>query len=207
MKLFYSPGACSLGIHLLLEEIGKPYSLSLVDLKSGAQYAPDYVKLNPKSKVPALLRDDDTLLTEYPAIAMWLAKSNPDKKLLPADLEGEVRTLELVDYVVATLHMQGFSRLFRPDKFSSIESEQEAVRAAGREIIAKGLEHVSKQIGDRSYAIGDHFTIADSALFYLLFWVIDLFKIEVPANIKTYFEGLKARPAARKVLADEGFGG
>jgi len=78
MDLYYSPGACSLGIHVLLEEIGKPYGLKKVSLKDGEQYKPEFLSINPKAKVPTLLRDDGSVLTEFPAIASWLALTNPD---------------------------------------------------------------------------------------------------------------------------------
>ena len=107
MKLFYAPGACSLGVHILLEEIGKPYEAERVNLKEGEQYREAYVALTPKSKVPALERDDGSVLTEYGAIATWLARTNPDAKLLPADPDAEVRSVEAMDYAVATIHMRG----------------------------------------------------------------------------------------------------
>src|SRR5256885_12347339 len=113
MKLFYSPGACSVGIHVLLEEIGKPYQTEIVNLREGAQFKPEFTSVNPKSKVPTVERDDGSILTEYPAIAYWLARTNPDKKLLPDDVESQTRTLEALDYAVATIHMQRFARLFR----------------------------------------------------------------------------------------------
>ena len=78
MKLYYMPGACSIGIHVLLEEIGKPYDAHKVDGAKQEQYGPDFVALNPKSKVPTLQRDDGSVLTEFPAIAVWLARKNPE---------------------------------------------------------------------------------------------------------------------------------
>src|SRR5437667_8065951 len=113
MKLYYMPGACSIGIHVLLEEIGKPYDLHKIDGAKQEQYGPDFVKLNPKSKVPTLQRDDGSVLTEYQAIAPWLARKNPDKGLLPADPEGGARALEEMDYVVYTMHEQGLYRIIR----------------------------------------------------------------------------------------------
>ena len=91
MKLYYMPGACSIGIHVLLEEIGKPYDLQKIDGAKQEQYGPDFVKLNPKSKVPTLQKDDGSVLTEFPAIATWLARKNPDKNLLPSDADGEAQ--------------------------------------------------------------------------------------------------------------------
>ena len=94
---------------MLLEEIGKPYEASPVNLREGAQYKPEFTAINPKSKVPTLERDDGSVLTEFPAIAYWLARTNPDANLLPDDLDGQARALEAMDYVVATMHMQGFA--------------------------------------------------------------------------------------------------
>ena len=105
MKLYYMPGACSIGIHVLLEEIGKPYDLQKIDGAKQEQYGPDFVKINPKSKVPTLVKDDGSVLTEFPAIATWLARKNPDKGLLPSDPDSEARVLEALDYVVSTMHM------------------------------------------------------------------------------------------------------
>src|SRR3954471_20485786 len=83
MDLYYSPGACSLGIRVVLEEIGKPYALKKVSLPDGEQYKPEFLRINPKGKVATLVRDDGSVLTEFPAIATWLALINPEKDLLP----------------------------------------------------------------------------------------------------------------------------
>ncbi|MDP1963268.1 MAG: glutathione S-transferase N-terminal domain-containing protein, partial [Reyranella sp.] len=132
------PGACSLGIHVILEEIGKPYDVHKIDGAKQEQYGPDFVKLNPKSKVPTLQKDDGSVLTEFPAIATWLARKNPDKGLLPTDADGEARALEAMDYAVATMHMQGFSRMFRPMNYAPTEADHDKVKARGKEIMEKG---------------------------------------------------------------------
>ena len=77
MKLYYAPGACSIGIHVLLEEIGKPYQAEAVNFREGAQYKPPFTGINAKSKVPTLERDDGSILTEFPVIARWLALTEP----------------------------------------------------------------------------------------------------------------------------------
>src|SRR4051812_38523007 len=144
MKLFYAPGACSVGIHVLLEEIGKPYEAELVNLREGAQFKPEFTAVNPKSKVPTLRRDDGSVLTEYPAIAIWLASTFPEANLLPKEADALARALEATDYAVATLHMQGFSRIFRPSNYAPSEADHEAVKARGEEIFAKGLAWFDK---------------------------------------------------------------
>src|SRR5690348_12386590 len=100
MKLYYSPGACSIAIHALLEEIGKPYEAEKVDLRQKAQFSAGYLKVNPKAQVPALLRDDGTVLTELVAIATWLADTNPALGLMPSAPADRARVYETSLYVV-----------------------------------------------------------------------------------------------------------
>jgi len=103
MKLYYAPGACSIGIHVLLEEIGKPYQAEAVNFREGAQYKPPYTGINPKSKVPTLERDDGSILTEFPVIARWLALTNPQANLIPKDEETDIRATEVMEYAVGTI--------------------------------------------------------------------------------------------------------
>jgi glutathione S-transferase len=104
MKLYYAPGACSIGIHVLLEEIGKPYQLEPVNLRDGAQFKPPFNAVSPKAKVPALERDDGSVLTEFPVIARWLGRQ---ANLLPKDDEADTRAMEAMEYAVGTMHGQG----------------------------------------------------------------------------------------------------
>jgi glutathione S-transferase len=205
LDLYYSPGACSIGIHVLMEEIGKPYTLHKVSLKDGEQYKPEFLAINPKAKVPTLVRDDGSVLTEFPAIATWLALTNRDKKLLPDDPEVMARTLEALDYVVSTVHMQGFSRIFRPGNFAPNEADHDAVKAKGREIFEKGLSVMNKALEGRDYVVGS-FSIADAALFYVEFWGAERLGMTLPANCAAHYARLKERPAVQKALRDEGFG-
>src|SRR5215203_2237563 len=204
MDLYYSPGACSLGIHVLLEEIGKPYGLRKVSLKDGEHYKPEFLSINPKAKVPTLVRDDGTVLTEFPAIATWLALTNREKQLLPESPEAQVRVLEALDYVVSTIHMQGFARIFRPGNFAPSEADHEAVKARGREIFDKGLAIMDKALEGREYVV-ESFSIADAALFYVEFWGADRLHVTLPPNCAAHYARLKARPAVQTVLQNEGF--
>jgi len=134
-KLLYAPGACSIGIHVLLEEIGKPYEAEQVDLRAPAPERP-FTAINPKSKVPTLVREDGSVLTEFPAIAWWLARTNPEAQLLPDDADGQARVLEALDYVVSTVHMRSFTLMNRPGNFSPLEGAHDSIRARGRENFA-----------------------------------------------------------------------
>lgn len=203
MKLYYSPGACSIGIHVLLEEIGKPYQAEFVNLREGAQFKPPFTAVNPKSKVPTLERDDGSILTEFPAIAFWLARKNPEKGLLPKDEEALTRALEAMEYAVGTIHAQGFTRIFRPERFAPSASDHEGVKAAGRETVEKGFIQINKALSGKDYLAGE-FSIADAALFYVEFWASKRLGMKLPANCAAHFERMMARPAVQRVLAQEG---
>ena len=203
MKLMYAPGACSLGIHLLLEEIGKPYDVERVNLQGGAQYQAPFTAINPKSKVPTLVRDDGSVLTEFPAIAYYLARTNPQSKLLPDDPDAQARVLEAMDYVVATMHMQGFTRIFRPGNFSPNAADEETVKARGKEIFEKGLALMDKALAGKEYIVGP-FSIADAALFYVEFWGAARLKMDLPANCGAHYKRMLARPAVQRMMQQEG---
>ncbi|HEY0424967.1 MAG TPA: glutathione S-transferase N-terminal domain-containing protein [Rhodopila sp.] len=202
MKLYYAPGACSIGIHVLLEEIGKPYETERVNLQQGEQYKPPFTAVNPKSKVPTLIRDDGTVMTEYPAIAYWLAKTNPFANLLPDDIDQQAKSLELTDYAVATIHMQGFARQFRSSNFTPNPADEEAVKSRGKEIAEKGFALIDKALEGKEYAVGK-FSIADSAIFYTEFWSKRV-GMSLPANCASHLERMLARPAVQRVMQQEG---
>jgi glutathione S-transferase len=203
MKLYYAPGVCSIGIHVLLEEIGKPYELQLVNLREGAQYQPPFTGVNPKSKLPTLERDDGSILTEFPVIAGYLAKSNPQAKLIPQDLETEVRALEAMEYAVGTMHGQGFARIFRPGNFGPAESEDQ-VKARGREMVEKGFAVLDKALAGKNYLGGAELSAADTALFYVEFWAAGRLGMQLPANCTAHYQRMKARPAVQRVMQQEG---
>lgn len=203
MKFFHMPNSCSLGIHVLLEEVGKPYELMKVDFASGAQHKEPYISLNPKSKVPALLLDDGTLVTEWPAIAWHLAKTNPETKLLPGNIAGEVRVLELLDYMIATVHMRGFTRIFRAAQFTPTPADEPAIQQTGKDVVGAGLKLLAQALGEKAYLLGDY-SIADAALFFLEHWAVTRAGLPVPAPIMAHLERMRARPAVQRALAEEG---
>ncbi len=202
MKLFYAPGACSIGIHVLLEEIGKQYDSERVNLQQGQQYQPPFVEVNPKSKVPTLVRDDGSVLTEFPAIAYWLARTNPAAKLLPDDVDQQARVLELTDYAVATIHMQGFGRQFRPSNFTPNAADEETVKARGRDIAERGFALLDKALEGKDYAVGA-FSFADTAIFYVETWTKRV-GMTLPENCAAHLQRMLGRPGVQRVMQQEG---
>ena len=202
MKLFYAPGACSIGIHVLMEEVGKPYEGVAVNLREGAQFKPEFTSVNPKSKVPTVVDDAGAVRTEFPAIAYWLAKTNPFANLLPDDIDQQSKALELMDYCVATIHMQGFARIFRAPNFAPTASDEAAVKARGTEIAEKGFAALDKALAGKEYAVGK-FSIADAALFYVEFWAKRV-GIALPSNCAAHLERMLARPSVERTMKAEG---
>ena len=203
MKLYYAPGTCALGIHALLEEIGEPYEAVKLNLMAGEQHRPPFSEINPKGKVPTLVRDDGSVLTEYPAIAFWLAERFDGAKLMPEDDEARVRAAEATDYCVATIHMQGFTRIARPGNFAPSESDHEAVKAKGRELMEKGFAVMDKQLGGKEWVAG-RYSYADSALFYVEYWAAKRAGIKLPASCAAHYARMTERPAVQRMMEQEG---
>ena len=203
MRLFYSPNACSMAIHIILEEIGKPYELALVNFAQAAQYKPEYLAVNPKSKVPALQRDDGSVLTELPAIAWYLAKTNPQAKLLPDDIEGEARVLELLEYITATVHMRGYTRIFRTASFTPNPADEPKVMETGRTMVMQGMQILEPVLADKDYLLGTY-SIADCGFFYIVYWASRRANIPLSPVLQAYLDRLLTRPAVARMLAAEG---
>ena len=189
MKLFHAPGACSDGIVLLLDIIGVPYEIHELDVRKGDQRQPDYLAINPKGKVPALLRDDGKLLTEFPAIAFWLARKFPKAELLPKDIDGEARALELLDFIVSSIHMRGTALVQRPSAFASSAEAQEEVKAMGRQAIERGLSQLDRELGDQKFLMGDRFTLPDAAAYYVLSWQ-PRYQVPLGERLENYYARL-----------------
>jgi glutathione S-transferase len=202
LKLYYSPGACSLGIHALLEELGVPYEKQLISLKDGEHRKPAYIAVNPKAKIPALQRDDGSILTEWPAIATWLARTNPKSAMIPQDPDAEARALEAVDYIVSTMHMQGFARMVRPENFGPSASDQDAVKARGLEIFTNGFKLIDRSLEGREYLAGAY-SIADTALLFVCNWA-NRIQVPLPTNVAAHYARMKQRPAVQRALTAEG---
>lgn len=203
MKFHMTPGSCSTGIHILLETLELPFEVYLVNLMAGDQFKPEYLAINPKSTIPTLICDDGSSITEFQAIAWWLARRYPKAKLLPDDIDGETRVLETMDYVVGTIHGQGYTRIFTTANYSSNEADHAEIQARGREIVEQGFAVMNEVLTDKDYVVGS-FSIADAALFYVEFWA-DKIKLALPPNCQAHYQRMLQRPVVRQVLMEEGY--
>jgi glutathione S-transferase len=188
MKLYYSPGACSLSPHIALLEAGLPYDLIKVDLRAKKlENGDDYLKINPKGQVPALVLDSGELVTEGPVIVQMIADSVPAKNLAPArDSAERYKLLEWLNYVGAELH-KNFGPMFSPVL-------AEDAKAFFKDRVMGKFKYLDSQLAGRDYLMGKQFTVADGYLFTMLSWA-DRMKFDLSAlpNLLAY----KARVAAR----------
>lgn len=199
MKLYYSPGACSLSPHIVLREGGFDFQLERVDLQTGQTEAgTDYKTITPNGYVPALQLDEGQVLTEGPAIVQYLADRVPEKRLAPAAGSFErYRLMEWLNFISTELH-KGFGALFNP----KLPDEAKAVLGARLE---SRLEYVNQRLAGTTFAMGETFTVVDAYLFTVLGWGqyvgIDL----APWPALTAYQGrVAARSAVQAALATEG---
>lgn len=198
MKLYFSPGACSLASHIVLHELGLPHAIVRVDTKTKKTAdGGDYLQINPKGYVPALGLDDGSVLTEGPAILQYLADRNPDAKLAPANgTMPRYRLQEWLGYINSEIH-KSFSTFFIP---GTVDAE----KAAAGERLAKKFGWLQGAIGDGPYLMGDSFTVADAYLYTVLNWTgfvgIDLGQWP---GLKAYHARIGERPSVQKAQAAE----
>ena len=205
MKLFYNPGACSLACHILLHEAGVPHEAVPVALKDGAQFKPEYLAINPKSKVPALQRDDGSVLTEMPAISYWIAATYPKAGLMPDDAEGVARAMEWLNWMSGTVHNGGFSRIMRPERFVADAAAAPGAAEKAKADTAKYVDQMEGRMQGHAYALGDSYSFADPMLYVLTRWVARAGKSldELPA-LAAFNARMQARPAVQAALKVEG---
>lgn len=200
MKLFFSPGACSLAPHIVLREAGGHFSLEKVDLvKRLTESGTDYYSINPKGQVPFLQLDDGSFLGEGPVIAQYIAdQAAANSALLPAmGSMARYRVLEWQSYITSELH-KSFSPLFNP-------AFDAAAKATHARLLRKKFEWVDSQLAGKSYLTGTDFTVADAYLFTVAGWAkyvsMDLSDL---ASLQAYLARVQARPAVQAALKAEG---
>jgi glutathione S-transferase len=199
MKLFYSPGACSLSPHIVLLEAGLPFTIEKTDLRTKKTAAgSDYYAVNSKGAVPALQLDDGRVLTEGPAIVQYLADQKPESGLAPrAGTFERYQLMEILNFITSEVH-KGYSPLFNP----KISADWKASALAN---LGKKFDWLSVFLDNKTFLTGSAFTVADAYLFTVLRWSehvgIDLAKW--PALL-AYRARVAERPMVQAALKAEG---
>ena len=203
MKFYMTPGSCSTGIHILLEEAGLVFEAHVLNLPKGDHLRPDYLAINPNGTIPTLLRDDGVALTDFVSIATWIAEAFPRRKLLPEERASRDAALASLAFCVGHIHGEGFRRVFVPERYQRGGADVAAIQAEGRAIVASALLAMDSELAGKDYVAGS-FSIADAALFYNEFWA-DKIGMELPPSCLAHYQRMKSRPAVRQVLTEEGY--
>ena len=199
MKLYYSPGACSLSPHIALLEAGLPYDLVKVDLKAKKlENGDDYLKVNPKGQVPALSLDSGELVTEGPVIVQMIADKAAGKNLAPArDSTDRYKLLEWLNFITTELH-KSFGPMFSPVLADD-------AKAFFKDRVMGKFKYVDSQLAGRDYLMGSQFTVADGYLFTMLSWAERMkFDLTAMPNLVAYKGRVGARPKVQEALTKEG---
>ncbi|GGY62051.1 glutathione S-transferase [Cellvibrio zantedeschiae] len=198
MKLYFSPGACSLAPHIVLREAGLNFDLEQVNLNSHrTQGGADFYAINPKGQVPTLELEDGSRLTEGPIIAQFIADMSAEDSLLPESKMTRYRVTEWQNYITSELH-KSFTPLFNAKLDAS-------AKATLRSVLRKKYEWLETQLAQRDYLTGNEFTIADAYLFTVTGWAahVDLSLADLP-NLQAYLTRIKNRPAVKAAMQAEG---
>ena len=199
MKLYYSPGACSLSPHIALPEAGLPYDLVKVDLKAKKlDNGDDYLKVNPKGQVPALALDNGELVTEGPVIVQMIADKAAGKNLAPArDSAERYKLQEWLNFITGELH-KNFGPMFSPVLADD-------AKAFFKDRVMGKFKYVDGELAGKDYLMGKQFTVADGYMFTMLAWAERMkWDLAGLSNLTAYKARVGARPKVQEALVKEG---
>ena len=202
-KLYYAPGTCALASHIALQEAGAAYTTERLDFKSNQQNSPEYLAINPKGRVPALVTDRGTL-TETPAMLAFIAQSFPQAKLAPlGDPHAFAQVQAFNSYLCSTVHVahahKGRGYRWATDEASFADMKRKVPQSVGATF---GL--IERDMLKGPWVMGDSYTICDPYLFTLAQWLEgDSVDLSTLPKVMEHRNRMSERPAVRKVLAEE----
>jgi glutathione S-transferase len=200
MKLYYSPGACSLAVHIVLREAKFKFDLDRVDLAAKkTEGGEDYLAVNPKGYVPALRLDDGTTLSEVGAIIQYLADQKPRRGLAPKPRTPErYKLIEWINFTASEIH-KALGDFFNPKMTPEW-------REARLDRLGKRFDYLDKALGSSEYLMGE-FSVADAYLYTVLRWT-DIHKVDLSRwpNIQSFMRRVAERNTVKKAMKAEGLG-
>jgi glutathione S-transferase len=203
--LHAAPGSSSFAPHVILEEIGEPYSLALMSVGHPETTAEEFRRLNPKGRIPVLTAEN-FLLTEAPAILVHLGLTNPRANLITANGENIARSVEWFSWLSGTVHAVAVRMVWRPDYFADEVSEHPQLVAKGKEHLVSAFSLIEVKLTERIWAVGDRYSVVDPYLLTFFRWgnrmLIDM-KGSYPAWT-AHTRRLEDRRAAQRALVQEG---
>lgn len=202
MKLYYSKGACSLVVRIIINELGLRADYEAVNLQTRkTANDADFLTINPKGAVPVLQVDNGEILTENAVILQYLADSHNAFQLLPEpDTFQRYKVLEWLNYITTELH-KSFAPLFNPKIPEAYKSD------IAIPLIEKKFHYIDKHLVHHAYLISEHFTLPDAYLFVMVLWAHSMkFDLKKFPHLMLYIEKLKGRKSVQQSLQEEGIG-
>jgi glutathione S-transferase len=204
IKLYYSPGACSLASHIVLEELGIAYESVLVSLSEGDHKRPEFLRINPRGRVPAL-NVDGKVLTETVAILTYLGGGYAERGLWPKETWKQAEALSLMSWLSSTVHTT-VAGIWRPERYATDAAAKDHIKAASKENLLKHFEEIDKMLVGRSFAMGGQYGVCDPYLLVFYRWGnrlgIDM-KTLYPVWTKHALR-VFSRPTVKRVFEAEG---
>jgi glutathione S-transferase len=201
LTLYYAPRTCALVPYVTLTEAGAEFEVRNVNSRAGDLRTPEFLRINPKHKVPVLVIDGEPL-TENTAIQIWIARRFPKARLLPADPEGEIKAISLMSWFSSGIHPH-LTPNARPENYCDLPGSEEAVKRAGNRLLFEDLAIADRLLADREFFI-DHFTAVDAYFFWCfrrgLSFRLDLSRF---GNCAAHFARIEQRPSVQKLIAYE----
>ena len=203
--LYYSPGACSLAAHIILEELGVPFALTLASTSDGSTHAPNYLRLNPKGRVPVLVTGE-SVLTEAPAILIYLAMTYPAGQLVGASPSALARSVEWFNWLSGSVHAVAVRQVWRPESFSLDPAAHEGVISNGKDHLRAAFALIESRLHGTEWSVGDRYSIVDAYLLVFYRWGN---RMGLPMQDRypawtTHTLRLLQRPAVTRALDREG---
>lgn len=203
LKLYYVPGTCALASHIALEEAGADYTTERLDFKTNQQNSPDYLKINPKGRVPAMVTDRG-VLTETPAMLAYIAQSYPQAGLAPLDdVHAFAEVQSFNSYLCSTVHIAHAHKMRGP-RWATEESSFADMKRLVPKTMTACFALIERNMLQGPWVMGDSYTICDPYLYTLGLWLegddVDLTALP---KVMAHRQHMEARPAVQKVRADQ----
>ncbi|WP_028346956.1 glutathione S-transferase family protein [Bradyrhizobium murdochi] len=201
-KLYYAPGTCALASHITLEEVGAPYSAERLNFKENQQNSPDYLKINPKGRVPTLVTDNG-VLTETPAILAFIAHSFPDAKLVPQDPFAFAQVQSISSYLCSTVHVAHAHKM-RGARWATEETSFADMKRKVPETMTACFALIERDMLKGPWVMGEQYTICDPYLYTIGLWLEgDGVDVATLPKVIAHRKRMSERPAVQKVMAEE----
>ena len=203
LKLYYAPGTCALASHIALEEAGAAYTTERLDFKKNQQNSPEYLAINPKGRVPALVTDRG-ILTETPAMLGFIAQSFPKAKLAPLDDPYAFAQMQAFNsYLCSTVHVAHAHRV-RGYRWATDEASFADMKRMVPKTVGACFALIERGMLKGPWVMGERYTICDPYLFTLAGWLEgDSVDLATLPKVADHRKRMSERPAVRKVLAEE----